>query len=93
MMTHVKFLIRILESNSKQQCWSQVYMIIVCIHTFKGRITITGEGAGEVGIVKDERNKQVFFKTSVSVTDCISEITNTQVDIATNLAVLMPMHL
>ena len=45
-----------------------------------------------VATVKDERNKQTLFKNCVPVTDCISEITNTQVDIVTDLVVLMSMH-
>ena len=46
-----------------------------------------------VARVKYERNKQLFFKNFVPLSDCISELAKAQVDIAKDLAVLVPMHI
>ena len=37
-------------------------------------------------------NKKIIFKSCAPVTDCISEINNTQIDSAKNNDVVMPMH-
>ena len=47
-----------------------------------GIITITGEGADDDTNQADKGNKEVILKNYAPFTDCISEINNTQVDIA-----------
>ena len=46
----------------------------------KGKITITGAGDNEAATPADERNKAVAFKNCASVTICVSEINNAQID-------------
>ena len=43
----------------------------------KRTVTPIGQGAEEPAIQADRNNKQVIFKISVSLTDCITEINNT----------------
>ena len=52
--------------------------------------TITGTG-DDAARQKDERNKGVTFKTCAPFTDCISEISNTHIDNAKHLDVVIPM--
>ena len=51
-----------------------------CIHA-SGTITVTGVGDNDVPKRPDERIKEVIFKNCTSVTDCISNINNTQIDV------------
>ena len=53
-----------------------------------GRVTITGERAGDNAKDTVERDKEVMFKNFGPYTKCISEIKNTQVDDAIG----MPMY-
>ena len=56
----------------------------------KGTITILNtEGAGAAA---NNSNKKVAFKNCAPFTDCISEISNTQVDNAEDIDVVMPMY-
>ena len=57
-----------------------------------GTITIDGAGADVAAKRLDERNKGVIFKNCKPFNDCISEISNTQIDNAEDLDVVMPMH-
>ena len=57
----------------------------------KGTITITVEGADAAARQADERDKGVAFKNCAPFTNCISE-TNTQVDNAKDIDIIMPMH-
>ena len=45
-----------------------------------GTITITGEGVSNFAEQTDERNKGIIFKNCVPLTDCISEISNTEIE-------------
>ena len=47
-----------------------------------GTITIIREGDNDAAKWADDRNKGLMFKNCVPFTDCISEINNTQIDIA-----------
>ena len=58
----------------------------------KGRITITGAGAGAAARQADERDKGVAFKNWAPFINCISEINNTQVDNAKDIDIIMPMY-
>ena len=57
-----------------------------------GTITITGAGADDVAKPLNERNKGVIFKNSALFTDCINEISNTQIANVKYLDVVIPMH-
>ena len=59
---------------------------------FKGRVTITGEGAEANERQADKRNKEIIFKNCSPFIDCIIKINNTQVDNAKDLHVVMPMY-
>ena len=50
-------------------------------------ITVAALAAGWGNI-----NLQVVFKICVQVTNCISEINNTQIDNATDIDLVMPMY-
>ena len=58
----------------------------------KGTITIEGAGADAAARQADERDKGVIFKNCAPLTNCISEINNTQVDNAKNIDIVMPMY-
>ena len=51
-----------------------------------GSITIDGEGDDDATKLLDKRNEGVIFKK------CISNICNTQINNATDIDVVMPMH-
>ena len=52
-------------------------------------ITITGAKVDDATKQTDERNKGVIFKNCARFTECISEISNTQIDNAKNIDVAM----
>ena len=52
-------------------------------------ITITGAKVDDATKQTDERNKGVIFKNWARFTECISEISNTQIDNAKNIDVVM----
>ena len=56
--------------------------------------TIEMEGARVDDAAKrsDERNKGVVFKNRAPFIECISEVNNTQIDNAKDIAVVMPMY-
>ena len=58
----------------------------------KGRITIAGAGDNAAATQADERDKGVAFKNYAPFTNCINEISNTQVDNAKDIAIVMPMY-
>ena len=66
--------------------YSDAYILV------KGTITINGIGADASAIRADEREKGVAFKSCASFTNCISEISNTQVDNAKDIDIVMPMY-
>ena len=57
-----------------------------------GPIKIDGERDNDAAKRVDERNKSVIFKNCSLITDCISEINNTQIDNAKDLDVVMLMY-
>ena len=58
----------------------------------KGRIKITGEGDDAAERLADERNKGVLFKNCVPFTKCISKMSNTEIDNAQYIDIVMPMY-
>ena len=61
--------------------YSDAYILV------KGTISVIAEGADA-----NNTNKKVIFKNCAPFTNCISEIHNTQVDIAKDIDVVMPMY-
>ena len=66
--------------------YSDAYILV------KGKITITGAGTDAATRQTDERDKGVAFKNCAPFINCISEINNTQVDIAKEIDIVMPMY-
>ena len=62
------------------------------IHTYKGTITITGEGDNAGELPADERDKGVTFKNCAPFTKCITRINNTDIDNANDIDFVMPMY-
>ena len=58
----------------------------------KGTITINGRGADVAARQADERNKGASFKNCAPFINGISEINNTQIDNAKDIAIEMPMY-
>ena len=70
-------------------------ILVICIHTRKwnyGTITITGEEDNDTAKQLDERNTVVLFKNCIIFIDWISRINNTQIDIAKDLDIVMPIY-
>ena len=55
-------------------------------------ITIPRRTADQAARQTDERNKGVLFKHCATFTDCINEISNTEIDNAEDLDVVMSMQ-
>ena len=66
--------------------WWYAYILV------SGTITITGEEDNDTAKQLDERNKVVLFKNCIIFIDWISRINNTQIDIAKDLDIVMPIH-
>ena len=58
----------------------------------KGKITITGAADDAAPRQADESDKVVAFKNCAPFTSCISEISNTQIDNAKDIDIVMPMY-
>ena len=75
--------------------YSDAYILV------KGTITITGNAVPPAGRTEaqllaarqaDKRNKSVIFKNCTSFTKCISRINNTDIDVAKDIDIVMPMY-
>ena len=66
--------------------YSDAYILV------KGTITVVGVGAAAGPRQSGRNDKQVIIKNCIPFTDCISEISNTQLDNAKDLVVVMPMY-
>ena len=82
--SQIKFKTTMLKSSLCD--YSDAYILI------KGTITINRAGADVAARHADERDKGVAFKTCDPFINCISEINNTQVDNAKDIAIVMPMY-
>ena len=58
----------------------------------KGTTTITGAGDDAAARRASETNKSVIFKNCVPFIKCISKISNTEIDDAQDINIVMPMH-
>ena len=63
--------------------YSDAYILV------SGAITISGEGSDDAVKLADEINKGVIFKNCAPLTECISNINNTQIDNAKDIDVVM----
>ena len=70
--------------NSCLSDYSYVYTLFIR--------TVTGAGADAPGRRAGKRNKQVIFKNCAPFADCISEVSNVQIDNAKDIDVLIPIY-
>ena len=56
------------------------------------RGTITANNTAAEGVTANNNNKKVIFKNCAPLTNCISEINNTDLDNAQDLDIVMPMY-
>ena len=80
----IKFETTMLRSNLCD--YADAYILV------KGTITITGTGADAAARWADEREKGVTFKNCAPFTKCISRISNTDIDTAQDIYIVMPMY-
>ena len=66
--------------------YSDAYILV------SGTVTIIGAGTDDAARKLDERSKGVKFKNCAPITDCISEINNTQIDNAKYIDVVIPIY-
>ena len=80
----IKFKTSMLKSSLSN--YSDVYILV------SRTITITGEGDNDAAKRANERNEGVIIEISLPLTDCISEINNTQIANAKDIDVVIPMY-
>ena len=82
----IKFKTSLLKSSLSN--YSDVYILV------SRTITITGEGDNDAAKRANERNEGVIIEISLPLTDCISEINNTQIANAKDIDidVVIPMY-
>ena len=80
--SQIKFKTTMLKSSLCD--YSDAYILV------KGTITANNTAATDVDA--NHINKKVIFKNCAPVTNCISEINNTQVDNAKDIDIVMPMY-
>ena len=80
--SQIKFKITMLKSSLGD--YSDVYILV------KGTITVNDTPAADA--TANNTNKKIIFKNCAPFTNCISEISNTQVDNAKDIDIVMPMY-
>ena len=72
----------------KSSLWdySDAYILV------KGRVTINGAEDDAVAIQAYEKDKEVIFKNFAPFLNCKSKINNTEIDIAKDMDIVMPMY-
>ena len=80
----IKFKTTMLRSNLCD--YADAYILV------KGTITITGAGDDDAAKRLDERNKGIIFKNCAPFTKCISRISNTYIDNAKDIDIVMSMN-
>ena len=80
--SQIKFITSMLRASSCD--YSDAYILVI------GTIKITRAGNDDEARQLDERNKGVIFKNCAPFIDCMSEITNTQIDNTKYIDVVMP---
>ena len=66
--------------------YSDAYIVV------KGKITITEEGDDARARQADERDKSVAFKICAPLTNCVSDINNTQTDDYKDIDIIIPTY-
>ena len=66
--------------------YSDAYILV------KGKTTSTGGGDDAAARQGDERDKGAAFRNCAPFTNCISEIKNSQIDNAKDIAIVVPMY-
>ena len=79
----IKFKTTMLRSNLCD--YADAYILV------NGTGTITGAGDDAVARQADERNKRVTFKNCAPFIKCINRISNTEIDNAKDIDIVMPM--
>ena len=87
---------RTYNTNSQFKLKTAMLMWFLCDYSDKHvlvseTITIPRRRADQAARQTDERNKRVLFKHCATFTDCINEISNTEIDNAEDLDVVMSM--
>ena len=80
--SQIKFKTTMLKSSLCD--YSDAYILV------KGIITVNNTGADDDAA--NNTKKKVIFKNCAPLTNCISEINNTQIDNAKNIDIVMPMY-
>ena len=80
----IKFKTTMLRSNLFD--YADSYLLV------KGTITITGRGNDAAARQADERDKCVTFKNCAPFTKSINRISNTEIDNAKDIDIVMPMY-
>ena len=80
--SQIKFKTTMLKSSLCD--YSDAYILV------KGTISVNNTAAQ--GAAANNTNKKVIFKDCAPFTSCISEINNTQIDIAKDIDIVMPMY-
>ena len=80
--SQIKFKTTMLKSSLCD--YSDAYILV------KGTITVNNTAAA--GADANNTNKKVILKNFAPFTNCISEINNTQIDIAKDIDIIMPMY-
>ena len=94
-MTHEERIAPIVKLNLKLLCQCHVYVMRRASDAYilaSGTLTITGTRNDDAARRLDERNKGVIFKNCAPFTDCISKLSNTQIDNAKYKDVEMPIY-
>ena len=66
--------------------------MILVIHTYLLRGTITVTNTVASGTAVNNTNNKIIFKNCTPFTDCITQINNTQVDDAQKTDLVIPMY-
>ena len=82
--SQIKFKTAMLKSSLCD--YSDAYILV------KGKITSTGAGDNAAARQGDERDKSVAFRNCAPFTNCITEINNSQIDNAKDIAIVVPMY-
>ena len=82
---HVEGITPMVKLNLKIQSQNKFYLIIVIL--VSGTITVSALATGRV-----YNDIEVVFKNCAPFTDCISKISNTQIDNAKVIDAVMPMY-
>ena len=90
MMKHVERI-----TNSQIKFMTTMRKLRLCINSDAYKLvkeTVTDENIAATGADVNSKNKKVIFKNCAPFTDCVSEISNKQVENAKDIDVVIPMY-